>query len=203
MIVYEVDKAHYENIMKVLNGVQKDSKAILKKAINNTAKQARKSLASEAKETYAVKVSGFNKSMKLKSATVSNIEATIQSKGEALEIGKYKAQPFKVATGSNKPKQIKAKVLTESSMRALINGDTKAFVAKFRSNGHVAVVERDESRRMKSNPKKAFLKKLLSPSVPQMLGNEKNIFGKIEPEIDDLLTLNIKSELQRVMEGRL
>lgn len=197
-----MDKARYENIVKVLNGAQKDSKAILKKAINNTAKQTRKSLAYKAKETYAIKVSGFSKSMTLKNATVSNLEATIQSKGEAFEIGKYKALPFKVATGSNKPKQIKAKVLKESSMRALINGDVKAFVAKFKS-GHVAVVERDESRRMKSNPKKAFLKKLLSPSIPQMLGNEKNILREIAPEIGDLLTSNIRSELQRVMEGRL
>ena len=187
--------------MSVMNGLQKESNAILKKAINDTAKQSRKSLASEAKQTYAVKVSGFNKSMTIKNATVSKLEATIKSKGEAMELGQYKAQPFRVATGASRPKQIKAKVLTQSSMKSLISGDIKAFVAKFKS-GKVAVVERDESRRMKSNPKKAFLKKLLSPSIPQILGNEKKVYGKVEPEIENLLSENIRRELQKVMEGR-
>lgn len=200
-MIIEVDKSHYENIKHVLNGVQKDSKAILKRAINNTAKQSRKTLATEAKKKYAVKVSGFNKSMKTKNATVSRPEAIISATGEAMELGQFKARPFRVSNGADRPDVIKAKVLTENGLKKLVKGDTKAFVAKFRS-GHVAIVERDSSRKMKSNQKKDYLKKLLSPSIPQMLGNEKNVYQKVEPEIEELLSRNIRFELQKVLEKR-
>lgn len=199
MLTFEVDKEQIDTIEKALSEIQKDSKTILKKAINRTAKEARKQLAKTAKETYAVKISGFNKSMTIKSATVSKTEAIIKSKGEALEIGKFRASPFRYANGKDRPKEIKAKVLTASSMKALVKGDTKAFVARFKS-GHVAVVERNPDKKMASNPKKSALKKLLSPSLPQMLGNEKKIYNKIEPQIKELLQKNIKQEVERTLQ---
>lgn len=201
MIVFEVNQSHYKNIESVLGNMQKNNKMILKKAINATAKTARKKFANTAKEKYALKTAGFNKSMTVKNATVSRLEANILSKGEAIELGKFKASPFRYATGNNRPKEVKAKVLTTSTMKALINGNTKAFVAKFRS-GHIAIVERDSNKKMKSDPKKAALRKLLSPSIPQMLGNEKRVYGIIEPEIEEILVQNIRAEVSKIMEAR-
>lgn len=202
MLTFEVDKEQIDTIEKALSGIKKDSKTILKKAINKTAKEVRKQLAKTAKETYAVKISGFSKSMTIKSATVSKTEAIIKSEGEGLEIGKFRASPFRYANGKDRPKEIKAKVLTASSMKALVKGNTKAFVARFRNekSTHLAIVERDSNKKMRSNPKKDALKKLLSPSIPQMLGNEKKVYNKIEPQMKELIQKNIKQELERTLQ---
>lgn len=200
MIEIKVDKNQINKVQNTLHSMQMKSPEVLKKAINETAKQARKELSQKAQQTYALKTRGFNSSMKIKGATVSKLEANIITKGEALEIGKFKASPFKYTTGKNRPSYIKAKVLSSSNMKALIKSDVKAFVSKFR-NGHVAIVQRVPGKVMESNPKKTFLKKLLSPSIPQMIGNEREVYGSVEPKIQTLLQENIQRELIRVMGG--
>lgn len=196
-----MEETQIDKIQKALGELKTKTPNVLKKAINDTAKQTRMKLGNKAKEKYAVKKSGFNKDMTIKNATVGRLEATIKTKGEAMEVGQFRASPFRVTNGKNRPKSIKAKVLTSSSMKELIKGDTKAFVTKFKS-GHVAVVERVPSKQMKSNPKKEFLKKLLSPSTPQMIGSKKYVYGEIQPEIQSLLEKNIQKQIQKVLEGR-
>ena len=200
MIEVKIDKKQINRVQNALSSMQSQTPNVLKKAINETAKQARKEMAEKAKQNYALKTSGFNSSMRIKNATVGKLQADIITKGEALEIGKFKASPFRYTTGKNRPAYIKAKVLSQSQMKALVKSGVKAFVARFR-NGHVAVAQRVPGKVMESNPKKTFLKKLLSPSIPQMIGNETKVYGEVEPRIQTLLQENIQRELIRTMGG--
>lgn len=202
MIEIQVDQEQLNKVLNTLQSMQDEMPSVVKKAVNTTARQARRKLADKAKETYALKLSGFNQSMTIKNATVGRLEAGIVTKGETLELGKFRA-PLKVYSGTNKnrPPFIKAKVLNESSLKALVTSETKAFVTRFKS-GHVAIVQRVPGKKMESNEKKTFIKKLLSPSIPKMIGNEEKVYGVIEPEIRELIKENVQKELIKTLRNR-
>lgn len=200
MIAIDINQKDLKRIEDALTGVEKTAPNVLKIALNATAKQTRSELSKKARKAYAVKVSGFNKSMNTKNATTGKLEAVIKTKGEAMELGQFRAAPFRVANGDDRPENIRGKVLTQSQMADLVKSDIKAFVVKFKS-GHVAVVERVPGKKMKSNPHKEFLRKLLSPSIPQMIGNEKEVYGEVRTKIGQLLEENIRKQVDRVLGG--
>lgn len=166
---------------------------VLAKAINATAKDARTSLAKGAQEAYTIKSGKFNKAMKLKNASSSKPTATITAKGTAMELMDFKVSPASVPTQDSRPDITKGKVLKSSKMKALQKGNLKAFVAKFRS-GHVSVVQR-------RGPERLPLKKLLSPAIPQMIGNERDVYGKIRPDIQANLEANINAQIEKLLKG--
>lgn len=172
MILIGVDTTDARRMLGKLN--DKEMKKTLKKAVNETAKQARKRLANEAKKKYAIKNPKFNQSMKIKNATVASPIAYIISTGGVNEIMDFKVSPAKYATGRDKPDITKGKVLKENGMKRLEKGNLKAFITRF-ANGHKSVVQRTGRGRE--------IKKLLSPSVPIMLGSQRRVYGIVEPHI--------------------
>ena len=65
MITYEYDQNTLAKVEKKLGSLKSEAPKALKNAINQTAKQARKDLATEAQKTYVVKSGRFNKSMSI------------------------------------------------------------------------------------------------------------------------------------------
>jgi hypothetical protein len=200
MIKIEVEKEELSNIEKRLENMSKESSNVLKKALNETGRQAKKDLLKATKMRYALTggAGELNKSVNTKSATKSNLVYTIESKGGVREISDFKASPFEVKNGLNRNKIIKAKVLKTSGMKGLQKGNIKAFVAQFKS-GHKAVVERNPDKKMKSNPQKEALRKILSPSVPSMLSTT---YGETEQGIYNILKENISKHIQTVLGGK-
>ena len=74
----------------------------------------------------------------------------------------------------------------------------KAFVVKYQS-GHITIGQRVPGKRMKSKPEKEFVKTLLSPSTPNMLGYEQGVYGVVEPQMYDTLQRNIQEQILRYM----
>ena len=183
-----------ENLLKViedaLGDLKGESRKVLKNAVNKTARQAKEALAEKAKETYVVKKTRFTKAMATKNATLAKPEATINITGAQLELKDFKVSPATYKTGSNRPSVTKAKVLLSSGMKPLASSN-KAFLAKF-SNGHVSVVQRRSKSRFP-------LKKLLSNSIPKMVGSQKRVYGIVEPEIYDNLMANVQAEIRKVL----
>ena len=101
--------------------------------------------------------------------------------------------------------------MTTSRLTKLENKGIKAFVAQFKS-GHIAVVEREplttrqklEGHHGGKDYRYATyrLKKLLSPSVPQMLGNKEAVNEVVEPEIQDLLVKNVERQFAMIMKKK-
>ncbi len=183
-----------ENLLKViedaLGDLKGESRKVLKNAVNKTARQAKEALAEKAKETYVVKKTRFTKAMATKNATIAKPEATINITSAQLELKDFKVSPATYKTGSNRPSVTKAKVLLSSGMKPLASSN-KAFLAKF-SNGHVSVVQRRSKSRFP-------LKKLLSNSIPKMVGSQKRVYGIVEPEIYDNLMANVQAEIRKVL----
>lgn len=214
MLVVKVD-TNEDRICTVLNALGSDSGRVLKNAINRTARKARKTTAKEATKRYDYEgKENFFNDMKFRTAkkvAFGDMMAEISAKGPATEIGQFTVDNMTVARGKNRPDAISGKVMTASGMTELKNKGIKAFVAQFKS-GHIAVVEREklttkqkeEGHHGGKDYKYAGyrLKKLLSPSVPQMLGNKEAINEVVEPEIQDLLVKNVERQFAMIMKKK-
>lgn len=189
LISFEFDQQLLGVIEDALGDLKSESRKVSKNAVNKTAKQAKERLAEKAKETYVVKKTRFTKAMATKNATAANPTSTIKITGEQMELKDFKASPATYRP-KNRPSVTKAKVLLSSSMKPLQAG-SKAFLVKF-TNGHVSIVQRTTKRRYP-------LKKLLSNSIPKMVGSQERVFGIVEPDIYDDLMANIHAEIGKVL----
>ena len=99
MIQIEYDRNMLAKIERRLGRMKSEAPKVLKNAINQTAKQARKDLATEAQKTYVVKSGRFNKAMKIKNATAGSLEATIKATGAPMELKSVQRQPEPEASG--------------------------------------------------------------------------------------------------------
>lgn len=193
MITYEYDNKTLAQVEKKLGELKSEASKALKNAVNATAKQARKELAGTAQNTYEVKSGRFNKAMKIKNATKSRLEATIKAKGKPMELKDFKVSPASVKTGADRPKMVKAKVISSGSLKKLQKGDIKAFVVKF-SSGHAAVAQR-------KGEEKLPIKTLYSNSIPKMIGNEKKVYGIVKPNIENNLRDNVNKQVAKILEA--
>ena len=137
---------------------------VLKNALNSTARKVRQQIIKDSKGRYALKEKkALQSESKVLSASASTLEAAVLAKGPMRDIMDFMTQP-NTASGA-----AAAKILNSASMKPLEmskdNKNLKAFVARFRS-GHTAIVQRRGAARLP-------VKKLLSPAVPHMMGNEK------------------------------
>lgn len=191
LIRFEYDEAMLHVIEMALGNLKGESRKVLKNAVNATAKQAQADLAAKAKETYDVKKTRFTKAMGLRKATASRQEATITVTGEQLELHDFKSSPSTYKSGRTQADAVKAKVLLSSAMKPLVKGDLKAFLVKFQS-GHVTIAQRKGESRFP-------IKKLLSNSIPKMVGNQDKVYGVVEPHIYSNLMDNIMKEISKVV----
>lgn len=188
-IRFEFDEALLKVVEDALGNMKSQSRKVLKNAVNATARQAKKDLAKKAQETYVVKQSRFTKAMDTQNATQGNLTATIKVTSAQLALKDFKASPTSYKTGRARPSAVRAKVLVSSGMKPLVAG-TKAFIVKFK-NGHVDIAQRKGKARYP-------IKKLLSNSIPVMIGNEDKVYGVVEPDIYDNLMGNILKEIRKV-----
>lgn len=188
------DKAMKE-IMTILGETKKKSAPkVLSKAVNATAVEARKLLAEKAKETYEIKSAAFKKEMTHDKATPRDPIATLKAKGGPIELFKFKTSPATYKTGKDRPPKSRARVKAHGGMKNLLVDGRWAFVTQFAS-GHKSLVQRTSKNRLP-------IKNLLSPSIPQMLGNETEVYGEVQPVIQEMLWNHIYEELDKeLMKG--
>ena len=129
---------------------------VLKNALNSTARKVRRQIIKDSKGRYALKEKkALQSESKILSASASTLEAAVLAKGPMRDIMDFMTQPNTDTAAAA------AKVLNSGAMKPLEAGGLKAFITTFRS----AIVQRRGAERLP-------VKKLLSPAVPHMMGNE-------------------------------
>lgn len=136
---------------------------ILRNALNAAARKVRRQMITDVKGEYAIKNAKTLRdesqgSPKVLTASPANLSAAIRSRGPMQDIMTFMTRP------NNKTGAAAAKVLSSGSLKPLEMDGLKAFVTTFAS-GHTAIVQRKGKSRLP-------VKKLLSPAIPHMLGNE-------------------------------
>lgn len=176
-------------IRKALGPLSAKAPNVLASAATATAKSARKQLAAQAQKTYAVSNANFNKEMNIRNATKRTMTAVITSFGTAFELIRFKVNPAKLQ--DEKPDVIKAKVLKKHALKPLEKNGIKAFMVKFTS-GHVTIAERMGNKRLP-------IKVLYSHGIPGMLGNEKEVYNIIKPDILQELTKQVDMQVDKLL----
>ena len=199
MTQFQIDASAIKEIEEKLGEFhKKKAPNILARAVNETAKEARKLLAAKAQETYAIKSSGFSakagakdfpSAMGIKKAKANNPVAIIETRGGPIELFKFKSSPASYKTGDSKPKKSRARVKAHGGMKNLLVDGRWAFVTQF-SSGHKTLVQRTSEKRLP-------IKTLYSPSIPQMLGNEQEVYGVVEPELASILHKHIETQIAK------
>ena len=175
MIEFEVDQTQLQRIELKLKDMKAKAPQALKNAVNATARDAKKDLADKAKETYAVKSPRFKKAIAQKNATASNPTATLKITGAVNELADFK---YKDNTSTD---AARGKVLKASGLKSLQKGNLKAF---------------------RKGTSRLPLKKLLSPSIPTMVGNEAKVYGIVKPNIEKNLQKNIQKQIDKILGGK-
>ena len=203
MIEITINRNTLGQIETRLGRMQNQAPSVLKNAINQTAKQARKDLASEAQKKYTIKNAGFNRAMRLKAASVSNMEAVITASGAPIPL-----KNFRVSKAGGR---VRAQVLKSGGLKELDVGGRKAFVNNIARKGqtrkrdtakggkgtqvkHMSVAQRLTEKRL-------HIKELYSKSIPIMIGNEDRVYGVVKPNIQDNLQRNIEYQIRKVLGG--
>lgn len=191
-VFIDVDK-QIDEIEKMLGNLSNKAPAIMKNALNSVARQVRKSIVKDAQGEYemSAKMKAKMKATKaasVKSATANRMMATILSVGSMSDLMEFMVTPTAISNGQS-PSGYAAKVLKSSGLKHL-NGDPKPFITQFQS-GHIAIVTRLSQNRLP-------VKKLLSPSVPHMLNNDK-VREEAEALTYQLLPNEIEKQIDKLL----
>lgn len=206
-----IETVNLEQVERRLGLMKEKAPKVLKLAVNDTARKARSRLAKEAKKTYTVKVAGFNRVMNIKLATNSRPMAIISSKGKKIPMGKFAYrlgtlgpgryfnptlhhyQTGKGGTGAS------GKLLKNSSLKASQAARLKWFVAKMGS-GHTGVFHRNAGMK---RGQKGEVSEIMGASIPEMLGNEKRVYGIVKPYIQSDLKAAVNRHVSRALRGEI
>ena len=204
MIHFQVDMQDLTRIESALDMMKDKTKHVLRAAINATAKQTVTLLTDEANREYYISKAKVRKTLSVRNATVGTLTAIVTSAEPVNELYDFRVSPRTYIRGGGVPGGYKGNVRRDKNAASLVlkpgaaSDQYKAFVVKYQS-GHITVGQRVPGKQMKSKPDKEFVKSLLSPSTPNMLGYEEGVYGVVEPQMYDMLQRNIQEQIQRFL----
>ena len=198
----EISEQTINRIHAVLHGVKDADKKVLKPALTRGLMAGKTQAGKVARENYRISKQDFDRYGYLQyngmTQSGNDIIGSFKYSGRPIALMKYKVTP-------NSPKYHatpSAAVLKSSSLVAF--GDEKnVFVAQMKS-GHIGIFERQEGKYSKRRGKKRNkhtekIRELLSPSVPQMVGNEQSI-KTIEDRVREVINNRIDHEIGRLLD---
>lgn len=194
-------------VEKLLGDMKQKAPHTLRNAVNSTARKMRKQLHKRAKEVYITKNYAYSKEMRLKNATISSLTARLSTSGERTPLSKHKVSPQRLAHGRGRPKQYQAKVLRQSAMKVMQEGDLKSFLVRFQS-GHIALVQRNPQKTYQNSGERikrygmsvdlSRIEEKKTISIAEMLGSNR-VYGVVAPEMEDLLQAEIERFVQKTL----
>lgn len=215
---YLIEVIGADEVAKALGDLSDKTPAVLKVAVNATAREAKKLMIAKAKARYAVNAHGLKHIKTLnqrKKATNSKPIAELHIATPKNDLGYFDYAPKGIHTGvdvfRNAPPVVKARVL-KASQRKPLTGEarlSKGFVLEFKS-GHVGMVQRvigsssshtktknGYERWRNSQGKVEKTQTMGSPSATAMHGM---IWPEVEPEVEAFLAARIDAQVQKVLE---
>lgn len=207
MVDIKLDEKSKE-VEKQLGKLKDQAPRVICYSINDTAKWAQRAIAHEARKAYNVKVNGMRHDMKMKRATYTRLEAVLLSHGAPLPLKDFKNNVTKGGT--------KATVLKQgSSGKPLIIDGKKGFFNKIGHNTtHQGIAQRTGEYTIektlrnhirsvlgKKVARREKIRELHGPSIVNMLGDEKRVYGVVEPQMEAKLTHYLELHIKKTLEG--
>lgn len=194
-IRFEFDEISVENIRKKLGRMGDKAPTVMKRAVNDTARQARRDLAKKAQQAYAVKAGGLANYVKIKNATNGDLEAILRISGKVLPI----TQKYFSVQGGHGPRgpYLRTLIKRSSGVQTWGPGAFHNTISKKENRkgaGHKGVAERLGKERFPIETK-------YTVSIPGMFANEKEVYGAVEPHIQSNLMANVERHIGVILGG--
>lgn len=214
MIKVTYDTDMLANIEKKLGAMKQKAPKVLKLAINDTARKARTRLAKKAQETYEVKGTGVNKTVHIQFATASNQEAILIYSGKKIPLYQFKHRSGTLGSGiyynptlgrrqiGKGGRGASGKQLKSSSFKSATGAKLKWFIAQMGS-GHTGIFQRTGAPRHQGGKGNPEVKEKMGASIPEMIGNEKRVYGVVEPYINSDLETAVERHISRIFKGEI
>lgn len=190
-IKFEFDQFTVKNVERRLGRLKSRAPQAMKWALNDTARQARTDLGRKAQETYAVKIRGLTKQIRLQPANVGKLEAVLRVSGGNLPLTQ---KNFSVQGGKG-PKGAPLRTLVNKANGPHVWGP-RAFNNVLGKSGHKGTAEY-----VGGLNSRLHISAIWTTSVPKMIGNEKQVYGIVEPHILENLSNNLDRHVARILGG--
>ena len=212
-----------KDVANALGNLGKKAPLVIRNAVNETAKDARKVMIREAKARYAVNSAGrrhLNDLKIRKKARVSDLGAELHIGGpgqkDAMknDLGYFKTIPSRPYVGqdvANAPAHFRAKVLKSGSMKRLTGKGnlSKGFLVEFAS-GHVGMVQRvigssshntvtKKSGAPRWRNKDGNVETLQTMGSPSAAAMHHVIWEQVEPDVQDTLEKKLEASIQKTL----
>lgn len=195
MVEVEISRETMDKIHGVLSKVQNADKKVLKPAMARGLMAGKTEAGRKARKTYRISVADFNSKGRLEyknvSETGNGIIGSIKYSGRAIPLMKFKVSP----PVPEKRKMPSAAVLKANSL-VKFSRENNVFVAKMKSD-HIGIMERQKGMISPATGKEK-IKELLSPPVPQMVGNE-NVMQDVEERVQEVINKRMEHEMERLL----
>lgn len=191
----EVSEQTIDRIHTILAGVEKADEKVLKPALARGLMAGKTAAGKMVRKTYHISAGDFNSRgyMRYNSVTKNGdgIIGSIEYSGGVIPLIKFKVSP-----GTPKKKTTPGAAVLKASSLVKFNRQKNVFVAQMKS-GHIGIMERQKGTVSPATGKEK-LKELLSPAVPQMVGNEK-VMQNVEERVNEVINQRIEHEIERLL----
>lgn len=209
-----IEPVNIRQVERRLGSMKQKAPKVMKLAVNDTARKARSRLAKEAQKKYAVKTAGFNRVMKIKFASVSNMTAIINARGKKIPLYKFAHRAGTLGGGvyynptlhryqegkggiSASGKQLKSSGFKSSTTARL-----KWFITT--TGKHTGIFVRNAGvKRHEGGSGNPEISEIMGASVPEMIGNEKRVYGIVKPYIQSDLQKAVSRHVTRAFGGEI
>lgn len=201
MIDVDISEETADRLHAVLEGMGLAEEKVLKPALARGLSAGKTAAGKAVRQTYHISAGDFNSRGYMKYNSVSQggdgIVGSIEYSGGVIPLIRFKVSP-------NTPKRKKtpsAAVLKASSL-VKFGRENNVFVQQMKS-GHIGIFERKSgeysaSRGSGQNKHTEKLKELLSPAVPQMVGNDE-VMQTVEERVNEVINQRIDHEIERLL----
>mgnify|MGYP001079328582 FL=1 len=191
----EVSEQTIDRIHTILAGVEKADEKVLKPALARGLMAGKTAAGKMVRQTYHISAGDFNSRgyMRYNSVTKNGdgIIGSIEYSGGVIPLIKFKVSP-----STPKKKTTPSAAVLKASSLVKFNRQKNVFVAQMKS-GHIGIMERQKGTVSPATGKEK-LKELLSPAVPQMVGNEK-VMQNVEERVNEVINQRIEHEIERLL----
>jgi len=185
-IYIEVDQKDLHRVMSKLKDMEKAPRH-LRNAINRTATVAMKMIKQGRSQGYTVKVGRFNSDIKKFSATPTNLQATIRSKGKPPTLQSFKTSYPKAGGKAD---------ITKSGLKKLV---TDSGGAAFIPSGGQAAGLMAQRKGKERHPIRVLYGNSVPKMVEQIYQGKRGGQGDMEDKVKKRLHDEIQAEIAKIM----
>lgn len=191
----EVSEQTIDRIHTILAGVEKADEKVLKPALARGLMAGKTAAGKMVRQTYHISAGDFNSRGYMRYNSVikngDGIIGSIEYSGGVIPLIKFKVSP-----STPKKRTTPSAAVLKASSLVKFNRQKNVFVAQMKS-GHIGIMERQKGTVSPATGKEK-LKELLSPAVPQMVGNEK-VMQNVEERVNEVINQRIEHEIERLL----